>query len=39
MNAAHARPMQSPTLALIDELHYVFFVITFSDVKRQSVYR
>jgi len=27
MNAAQARPMQSPMLALLDELHYVFFVI------------
>ena len=27
MNAAQAKPMQSPMLALLDELHYVFFVI------------
>jgi len=27
MNAAQARPMQSPMLALLDELHYAFFVI------------
>ena len=26
MNAAQARPMRSPMLALLDELHYVFFV-------------
>jgi len=33
MNAAQARPMQkSPMLALLDDLHYVFFVITLKDL-------
>jgi len=32
MNAAQARPMQSTMLALLDELHYVLFVITLQDL-------
>jgi len=32
MNVAQARPMQSPMLALLDELHYIFFVIALKDL-------
>jgi len=32
MNAAQARPTQNPMLALLDEPHYVFFVITLKDL-------
>ena len=32
MNAAQARPVQSPMLALLDKLNYVFFVIMLKDL-------
>jgi len=32
MNAAQARPMQSPMLASPDELHHVILVITLEDL-------